>query len=188
MSEIAGDGPPPVTLTEEDMRELKEVIVEFLALNRYAYHKRVQKLVFASEIRAAQQTGHRVTNASFCPYHHGPYSKAVEEALGELFEEGRIKCEHRNKKRKYETDENGGEISPRKNFIVEQVWSDYVGVPTDDIVQDIKNTWLYEEFEDCEEIDFARYIDEIVRPPHDEGVPEEKNPITEDETKEVLRH
>lgn len=179
---------PPVTLSDEDMSELKEVIVEFLALNEYLYHKRVQKLVFAGEIKSAQKTGHRLTDASFCPYNYGPYSQAVEQALNKLAEEGRVErtWSPPNKER-FQTTEEGGELSPRKKYIVEQSWEDYMGVPTEDIVADVKDTWVYEAFEDGEEIDFAQYIDEFVRPPSDREVPEEKNPIPEEETREVLK-
>lgn len=180
------DSPPPVSLNEEDMDELKEVIVDLLALNEYLYHKRVQKLVFAGDILAAQKTGHRLTDASFCPYSYGPYSKAVEQGLKELVEEGRVTRNIRVPNKKYyTTDETGGELSPRKKHIVRTVWERYKGVPTDDVVEDVKDTWVYEQFDECEEIDFARFIDECVRPPNTE-IPEEKNPISEDETKDIL--
>lgn len=187
MSSDTEEGPPAVSLLEEDMRELKEVIVEFLALNRYLYHKRVQKLVFAGDVRAAQITGHRLTDASFCPYKHGPYSRAVEKALEELVDDGRIDLEIVDgDKRVFRTDSDGGDLSPRKKYIVREVWKDYMGVPTDDIVEDVKTTWLYEEFEECEEIDFTEYIDEYVLPPEDQDIPREKNPISEAETLEIL--
>lgn len=181
------DSPPPVNLDEEDMAELKEVVVEYLALNKYLYHKRVQKLVFAGDILAAQKTGHRLTDASFCPYNHGPYSRAVEQALNELVDEDRITREIRPPKKKlYRTDEGGGELSPRKKHIVKTVWENYKGVPTDDIVEDVKDTWVYREFEECEEIDFAQFIDRCIHPP-DAEIPEEKNPISVEETKGVLK-
>lgn len=180
------DSPPPVDLDEEDMNELKEVIIEFLALNRYLYHKRVQKLVFAGDILAAQKTGHRLTDASFCPYTYGPYSRAVEEALGRLVDEGRVTCNVRPPNKKvYRTKESGGELSPRKKHIVKSVWENYKGVPTADIVEDVKDTWVYEQFDECEEIDFTKFIDECVRPP-DTDIPNEKKPLSEDETRDIL--
>ena len=168
------------------MDELKEVIVEFLSLNKYLYHRRVQKYVFAGEIWSAQETGHRLTDASFCPYNYGPYSKAVEQALEELTDEERISCESSYGKNKYETDEQGGELSPRKKFVVKQVWEEYKGVPTEDVIRDVKDSWVYENYKQCEEIDFAKYIDEYVRPPEGEDIPEEKNPISIEETAEIL--
>lgn len=180
------DSPPPVSLNEEDMDELKEVIVEYLALNEYLYHKRVQKLVFAGDILAAQKTGHRLTDASFCPYNYGPYSRAVEQALEELVEEERITVEVRPVNKKiYRTSESGGKLSPRKKHIVKTVWENYMGVPTSDIVEDVKDTWVYREFDECEEIDFAQFIDECVHPP-DTEIPDEKNPISEEKTKDIL--
>jgi len=186
MTSMNQDSPPPVSLDEEDEKELKEVIVEFLALNKYLYHKRVQKMVFAGDILAAQETGHRLTDASFCPYNYGPYSKAVEEALDKLVDEGRVNRRTRPPNKKfYRTSEDGGDLSPRKKHIVRKVWEEYKGVPTDDVVKDVKDTWVYQQYEECDEIDFAEFIDECVRPP-EVDVPDEKNPLSEEETIRIL--
>lgn len=154
--------PPPVALSEEDMVELKQVIIEFLSKYEALYEKRVQKLVFYGEIYTAQETGQRLTDATFVPYDHGPYSLAVKQALEELEEDGSVS---KTKIGQYRTHLESGDLSPKKKYLIDQIHEETKRMSTDEIVDRAKDTWLWQNFEYAEKMDFTKYIDEIILPP-----------------------
>jgi uncharacterized phage-associated protein len=153
---------PPVTLDEDDMDELKEVIIEFLSKYDGLYEKRVQKLVFYSEVETAMKTGQRLTDATFMPYDYGPYSKAVRQALDELTDEGRVSIKNNGQ---YATALDGGSLSPKKKYLIGRIHEETKRMSTDELVDRAKETWLWKNFEYAEEMDFATYIDEIIMSP-----------------------
>lgn len=154
--------PPPVDLDEDDMEELKEIILEVLSKYDALYEKRIQKIVFYGEIYTAQQTGQRLTDSSFVPYDFGPYSRAIREVLGELEEEGRVT---QTSLGQYQTDLSGGDLVPKKKYLLDQVHEETKRMSTDEIVERVKASWLWENFEYAEEMDFATYIDDIIISP-----------------------
>lgn len=153
---------PPVTLDEDDMEELKEVIIEFLSKYDGLYEKRIQKLIFYAEVETGIKTGQRLTDATFMPYDYGPYSKAVKQALDELSEEGRISIRNNGQ---YATALDGGDLSPKKKYLIGRIYEETKRMSTDELVDRAKDTWLWKNFEYAEEMDFATYIDEIVASP-----------------------
>jgi uncharacterized phage-associated protein len=153
---------PPVTLDEDDMSELKEVIIEFLSKYEGLYEKRVQKLIFYAEVKTALKTGQRLTDATFMPYDYGPYSKAVRKALNELSDEGRVSIRDNGQ---YATALDGGDLSPKKKYLIGRLHEDTKRMSTDELVDRAKDTWLWKNFEYEEKMDFATYIDEIIMSP-----------------------
>lgn len=153
---------PPVRLNEDDMEELKEIVLEFLSKYEALYEKRIHKLVFYGEVYAAQEAEQRLTDATFMPYDHGPYSKAIPKALEELTGEDRVSKQSNGQ---YETDLDGGDLSPKKKYLIERIHQITNRMSTDEMVERAKDTWLWNNFEYAEEMDFAAYIDEIVLPP-----------------------
>jgi uncharacterized protein YwgA len=153
---------PPVTLDKDDMEELKEIILEFLSKYEALYEKRVHKLIFYGEVYTAQETGQRLTDATFMPYDYGPYSKAVSKALGELEDEGRVSQRSNGQ---YATGLDSGEVSPKKKYLVDRIHQMTNRMSTDELVERAKDTWLWDNFEYAEEMDFATYIDQIVLSP-----------------------
>lgn len=153
---------PPVTLDAEDMNELEEVILEYLSKYEGLYEKRVQKLLFYSEVKTAMKTGQRLTDATFMPYDHGPYSKAVTQALEDLSEAGRVSI---RKNGQYATALDGGDLSPKKKYLIGRMHEETKRMSTDELVERAKDTWLWEEFEYAEEMDFATYIEEVIMSP-----------------------
>lgn len=154
--------PPPITLNDEDMEELKQVVLEFLSKYEALYEKRIQKLVFYGEVYSAQETGQRLTDATFVPYDYGPYSAAVTRAIGELEESGTVS---QTSIGQYRTDLDGVELSPKKRYLIDQVHERTKRMSTDEIVERVKESWLWKNFEYAEEMDFATYIDEVILPP-----------------------
>lgn len=153
---------PPVDLDEEDMDELKEIIIEFLSKYEALYERRIQKLIFFAEVYTAQQTGQRLTDAKFAPYDYGPYSKAVLHALEELADEGRV---YQISNGQYKTDLENGDISPKKTYLIDRIHSETKRMSSEELIDRAKDTWLWENFEYAEEMDFAEYIDEVIIPP-----------------------
>lgn len=154
--------PPPVDIDEDDMEELKQIVLEVLSKYESLYEKRIQKIIFYGEIYTAQRTGQRLTDSSFVPYDYGPYSRAIREALDELVEEGKIS---QTPIGQYQTGIDGGDLVPKKKYLLDQVHEDTKRMSTDEIVDRVKASWLWENFEYAEEMDFATYIDEILISP-----------------------
>lgn len=151
-----------IDLDEDDWEELKEIIVEFLSKYEGLYEKRVQKLIFYSEIKTAIKTGQRLTDATFMPYDYGPYSRTVTKALEELNEEGRISIRDNGQ---YATALDGGSLSPKKKYLIERFHEETKRMSTDELVERAKDTWLWKDFEYAEEMNFATYIDEVIMSP-----------------------
>lgn len=160
--DLTSNSPPPVDLEEEDMDELKQIILEFLSKYDALYEKRIQKLVFYGEVKTAQKTGRRLTDATFVPYDHGPFSQGVRDAINELEEDGSISTTSIGQ---YTTNIGGGELSPKKKYLIDQIHQDTKRMSTPELVERAKETWLWQDFEYAEEMDFAEYIDEVVIPP-----------------------
>lgn len=153
---------PPVTLDEDDMDELKEVIIEFLSKYEGLYEKRIQKLVFYGEVETAMKTGQRLTDAAFMPYDHGPYSKTIRQALEELSDDGRVSVRNNGQ---YATALDGGDLSSKKKYLIGRLHEETKRMSTDELVERAKDTWLWKNFEYAEKMDFATYIDEIIMSP-----------------------
>ncbi len=153
---------PPVTLDEDDMEELKDVVIEFLSKYEGLYEKRIQKLIFYAEVETAMKTGQRLTDANFMPYDYGPYSRAITQVLEELSEERRVSIRTNGQ---YATALDGGDLSPKKKYLIGRIHEETKRMSTDELVDRAKETWLWENFDYAEEMDFARYIDEVIASP-----------------------
>lgn len=162
MAPIRDSTDPPITLSEDDKNELKEIVIEFLSKYDRLYEKRVQKLIFYGEVHTAQETGQRLTDATYIPYDYGPYSKAVIQALDELTEERKISKASNGQ---YTTTRDGGELSSKKKYLIDRIHEMTKRMSTDELVDRAKDTWLWTNFEYAEEMDFATYIDEVVLSP-----------------------
>lgn len=160
--ELTATSPPPVDLDEEDMDELKQIILEFLSKYEALYEKRIQKLIFYGEVHTAQKTGQRLTDATFIPYDYGPYSQAIRDAIEDLEEED---CISPTPIGQYKTNVGGGELSPKKKYLIDQIHEETKRMSTPEIVDRAKETWLWKNYEYAEEMDFAEYIDDVVIPP-----------------------
>ncbi|WP_226042468.1 SocA family protein [Natrinema sp. DC36] len=181
------DTGPRVELDPEDQEELKEIIIEFLSQYEALYNYRIQKLIFYGEIYTAQHFGERLTDASFMPYHHGPYSFTVEKALDQLLEEGRICLNTHREGEQYMTSEEHGRLSSKKRTWIKNIHKDTRHMSTQDLVDFAKSTWLWRNFEREERIDFASYIDEVVpaRNLH-WSLAKEEEPASEEDVERLL--
>ena len=176
---------PPVELGEEDMEELKKVIIEFLSRYEGLYEKRIQKLVFYSEVVTATKTGQRLTDATFTPYKYGPYSQAVRDALNQLAADEKARVREDGQ---YVTDLDSTDLSPKKKYLIAKIHEETKRMSTEELVDRAKDTWLWKEFEHAEEMDFARYIDEVVMPPEERLALDqpERNPVDDPDLESLL--
>jgi len=152
------------------------------------YEKRIQKLIFYGEVFTAQHFGERLTNSDFMPYHHGPYSQAVTNAISHLQSENRISVIPHRPGSQYMTEEEGGELSPQKKDWIKKIHEDTSSMSTDSLVNFAKDTWLWEEFEHEEYMDFSEYMDEVIPPvqSHYKSAKSEKAPASDSRVEELL--
>lgn len=149
-----------------DFEELKEIVKEILHQLDFAYNYRLQKLVFYGDIWCLQNFGKRLTDASFKPYNYGSYSDDVTDALDELVEEGEIEYEKVMKSdgptKKYLSHEESGELSSAKKEVIKQILAETAGVSTEELAQFSKQTWLFNNTEEGESMDFEFYVENVV--------------------------
>ena len=185
MSEEHSGDLPPVDLDEPDMAELQEVILEFLSRYEGLYEKRIQKLVFYGDVRTAEKTGERLTNASFAPYDFGPYSKAIRQALDELREDGRVMVREDGQ---YVTALESGDLSPKKQYLIAKIHEDTKRMSTPELVDRAKDTWLWTEFTYAEEMDFTTYVDDVLMAPEERDAIEtpDRDPVEDPDLDRLL--
>ncbi len=149
-----------------DFEELKEILKEFLRHLDFAYNYRLQKLVFYGDIWCLQNFGKRLSDASFKPYNYESYSDDVSDALDELVEEGgvdfKIVMKQDGPTREYQNHPEGGDLSSAKKEIIKQIHKETTGVSTDELAQFTKQTWLFNNTDEGEPMDFEYYVNNVV--------------------------
>lgn len=149
-----------------DFDELKQILKEILHQLDFAYEYRLQKLVFYGDIWCLQNFGRRLTDASFKPYNYGSYSDDVTDALDELADEGEISYEEVTKSdgptRQYLSHPEGGRLSSAKREILKRILDETGGLSTEQLAQFSKQTWLFDNTEQGEPMDFEFYAENVV--------------------------
>lgn len=172
--------------SRNDFEELKEVIKEFLTHLDWAYHKRLQKLIFYGEVWCLQTFGKRLTNADFLAHYHGSFSRDVERALESLRETEQVGFEQELKEDgqtyRYLHHPDGGQLSPAKKEIIRHIHRETASWSTPKLAEFSKQTWLFENAEDGGLMDFEMYRDEVIIPMSERERLAERteNPIEDD--------
>ena len=175
-----------------DFEELKEILKEMLHQLDFAYNYRLQKLVFYGDIWCLQNLGKRLTDASFKPYNYGSYSDDVADALDELVEEGEVEYEKVMKSddptREYQSHPEGGKLSSAKKEIIKQILEETAGLSTEELAQFSKQTWLFNNTEEGEPMDFEFYAENVVLSgPEIEGLCEQdEDPLNVDDFESLI--
>ena len=175
-----------------DFEELKEILKETLHHMDFAYNYRLQKLVFYGEIWCLQNFGKRLTDASFKPYNYGGYSDDVADALSELAEDGEVPYREMMKSdgptKEYRNHPEGGEISSAKKEIIKQILDETSNLSTEELAQFSKQTWLFNNTEEGESMDFEFYAQNVVLSgPEVEGLCEQdEDPIDVDDFESLI--
>lgn len=152
----------------DGVRELREVVKEFLHHLDAASQFRLQNLLFYAEVWCLQTYGKRLTNAEFVPDDRGSFSRGVERALAELRGSGEVEFtgehgpdDHRGE---YRYHGDGGDLSLARNQIVEHVCEETANWSPEQLEAFSKGTWLYENTPTGERMDFETYRDEVIVP------------------------
>lgn len=149
-----------------DFDELEQILKEILHQLDPAYESRLQKLVFYGDIWCLQNFGRRLTDASFEPYNYGCYSDDIADALEALVDAGEIDYERVTKPdgptRRYRSHPEGGELSSAKQEIIKQILDETSGLSTEELAQFSKQTWLFDNTEQGEPMDFEFYAENVV--------------------------
>jgi uncharacterized protein YwgA len=175
-----------------DFEELKEILKEMLHHLDFAYNYRLQKLVFYGDIWCLQNFGKRLTDASFKPYNYGSYSDDVAEALDELVEEGEVEFKTEMKQdgptREYQSHPDGGQLSSAKKEIIKQILDETSGLSTEELAQFSKQTWLFNNTEEGELMDFEFYAENVVLSGEEvEGISEQdEDPVNVDDFESLI--
>jgi uncharacterized protein YwgA len=175
-----------------DFEELKEILKEMLHQLDFAYNYRLQKLVFYGDIWCLQNFGKRLTDASFKPYDYGSYSDDVTDALDELVEEGEVEFKIEMKPdgptREYQSHPEGGQLSSAKKKIIKQILDETSGLSTEELAQFSKQTWLFNNTEEGEPMDFEFYAENVVLSgPEIEGLCEQdEDPLNVDDFESLI--
>ncbi|MFC7079283.1 Panacea domain-containing protein [Halorussus caseinilyticus] len=160
--------PDSESVERTDTRELKEIIKEFLNHLDFAYNYRLQKLVYYGEIWCLQTYGRRLTDATFKAHHYGSFSDDIADALEEMRNDEEVEYETVVKPDgptyEYSHHEDGGELSPGKKEIIEHIHNETNTMSTEDLAKFSKQTWLYQNTDEAESMDFEYYRDEVVIP------------------------
>lgn len=156
----------PEATKRTDFEELEEILKEMLHQLDFAYNYRLQKLVFYGDIWCLQNFGKRLTDTSFKPYNYGSYSDDVAYVLDELVEEGEIEYERVAKSDgstiKYLDYPGGGTLSAAKKEIIKQILDETSGLSSDELAQFSKQTWLFNNTEEGEPMNFEFYAENVV--------------------------
>lgn len=148
-----------------DFEELKEVITEFLSKYRYLYEIRVQKLVYYGELYCLDNYGCRLTNAEFRPYMYGSFSKNVRKALRELDLPTEKTYKNGSETVKYLSyGVSGGTLSDKKREVISRIHQRTKNKSTEELAEMSKESWLYENEEFDEPMNFKRYDEEFDLP------------------------
>lgn len=152
---------PKIEKTGPDFDEIQQVIKEFLSKYRYLYEIRIQKLVYYGELYCLENYDRRLTDAEFKPYMYGSFSETVRQALHDLdipTEEARRNGNKTVKYLSYGVD--GGELEPAKKKIISRVHQLTKNESTESLAKMSKESWLYQNEEFDEPMDFERFLKE----------------------------
>lgn len=145
-----------------DFNELKEVIKEFLSKYRYLYEMRIQKLVYFAELYSMDNYEKRLTNATWKPYMFGSFSEDVRNALEDLDVDSEVVRRNGSRTRKYfGYNVSAGSLSDGKKAIIQRVHEKTKNKGTEEMGKESKETWLYQEEEFDQPMDFGKYLQHI---------------------------
>jgi len=163
-----------------DIDEVREVLKEFLSKYKYLYEIRLQKLVYEAELYTLANYDARLTNAEFKPYIYGTFSETVRKALSSLDVEKEVVTRDGEKTRKYLSyGVSGGDLSDLKKDIISSVHTRTKSTSTSELASNSKESWLYQNQEFGESMDFHEYwkselegVDKEDRGRYDPNAPE----------------
>ncbi|AAV47143.1 unknown [Haloarcula marismortui ATCC 43049] len=157
-SDVGSDKDPPVSL--------QEVIKAFLQTHQFLHQYRLQKLIYLAELMYREKhEGRPLTEAEYKPYMYGAYSEDVDDTLSELRGDPEVKAEnqhrYRNSKTTYKGEIEDLDIPSDVEDLVEVVTNMTRRMSSDDLAQWSKSTYLFDETDYNDEMEFEKYLSAI---------------------------
>lgn len=158
-----------------DIAEIQEIIKEFLSKYRYLHEFRIQKLMYFAELYTIDNYEKRLSDATWKPYMYGSFSEDVRTAVERLEDSNEIDTEivrrDGGRTTKYLGHGiSGGSISTAKKRIVARVHQRFKSKSNDELGDESKTSWLYENQEFNSKMDFSEYLEQV------QSMPEQERP------------
>ena len=156
-----------------DITEIKEIVKEFLSNYRYLHEFRIQKLMYFAELYTIDNYEQRLSDATWKPYMYGSFSEDVRTAVQRLEEGNEVDTEtvrrDGSKTTKYiGYGISGGDISKAKKLIVNRVHQQFKSKSNDELGDESKESWLYQDQKFDTPMDFGKYLSYIRSVPKQE--------------------
>lgn len=150
-------------LEEDEFRELKKVIKEFLSKYKYLYEIRIQKLVYYAELYSLENYGVRITKSNFKPFHYGSFSETVRDALQDLdLPTKTVRTHGKVTKRYLNYGVESPSLSQEKKKVIDRVHERTRSTSTEELAKLSKDSWLFNNFNKGDEMTFADYKEYLV--------------------------
>ena len=146
--------------------EASDLIRGFLDKYKFLHEYRLQKLIFFADLFAAEKYGERLTDTDFMPFMYGSYSDDVSNVLQELEENPDVSSKtdmhHGKTVTAYVGDSvDTSDLNDEVVEIIEQVHTVTNSKSNEELAQASKDSWLYEETEYAEEMNFREYAEKV---------------------------
>ncbi|MFC4405423.1 type II toxin-antitoxin system antitoxin SocA domain-containing protein [Haloarchaeobius iranensis] len=147
-------------LSEEELDRVKLVIKEFLVQSQRdeLFETRIQKLIFYGEVYCVVHYSRRMTKAEYRPYMYGAFSRDVRYALNvmdDITEKNRIV--NNNRTTAYSLDSKDNFVSDGLQRIISAICDKVNRESTEELAQFSKDSWLFEETEYDQPMDFEEF-------------------------------
>lgn len=147
-----------------DMRKIEELVKAFLNEYKYLYEVRLQKLMYTAELYTIANYDTRLTTVDFHPYMYGAYSHAIHDAIESVAVETDVVVRDGVKTQKYLSygvDE--ATLTVETEAILNSVHKRTKSTPTTELIDDSKDTWLYNQHTAGELMNFEAYWEEKLK-------------------------
>lgn len=129
--------------------KLKEVLLYICSKDKIG-KTRLVKLIYLADLKYCELFGRTITSAKYIKYHYGPYSFDIERSIKYLKDMGHISISKRETKKGtlvnlIETKKGSQftKLSRREKMVLNNIMRTWLNKPTDEIVEETKNTIPY---------------------------------------------
>lgn len=143
--------------------DVQNIITAFLSKHKHVEERRIQNLLYNAELYALATYDTRFTTLDFHPYMYGVTSNTVHEALQSLSVETDTVVQNGVTTRRYLSyGVSPGGLSTREQEVITGVHNHTKNTSTTELIQDVKQTWLWNTHDFSEVLDFKAYRDTVL--------------------------
>lgn len=153
------------TLAQHDttIADVQNIITAFLSKYKHVEERRIQNLLYNAELYALAAYDTRFTTLDFYPYMHGVTSNTVHEALQSLSVETDTVVKNGVTTQRYLSyGVSPSGVSPREQEIITRVHNHTKTTSTTELIQEVKETWLWNTHDFSEALDFNAYQETVL--------------------------